>query len=247
MTELGPIDPPDEIREMLGELARAHRILEMEGHGDLSLGHMSLRDPHGRGLWLKRGNLGLEEVGEQDFILIDFDGRILEGDGLRHLEWPLHTEILRARPDLNVVGHTHPIYSIAMSATGAQLEAFSNEGVWFVEQGVPHYTGTSDLINTPDLGRAHAAALGDALAVFLRNHGAAFGGPDVKSATLAGVFLEDAARMQILLAQSGLPHAVPPREEILQKRKTIYPARAQENFWAYLTRKLARMEGNWGS
>ena len=75
------------------ELARAHRILNLEGHNDMSLGHLSLRDPSGRGLWLKRGNIGLEEViSEGDFILIGFDGEVLEGDGIRHLEWPIHAE-----------------------------------------------------------------------------------------------------------------------------------------------------------
>ena len=82
----------------LRDLARAHRILDLEGHNDMSLGHLSLRDPLGRGLWLKRGNIGLEEVTEADFILIDYDGNVLEGDGIRHLEWPIHAEILRSPP-----------------------------------------------------------------------------------------------------------------------------------------------------
>ncbi len=84
-----------ELSSALRDLARAHRILDLEGHNDMSLGHLSLRDPLGRGLWLKRGNIGLEEVMEGDFILIDFDGDVLEGDGIRHLEWPIHAEILR--------------------------------------------------------------------------------------------------------------------------------------------------------
>ena len=34
-----------DLRQSLDELARACRILEMEGHGDMTLGHLSLRDP----------------------------------------------------------------------------------------------------------------------------------------------------------------------------------------------------------
>ena len=106
-----------DIPSSLRDLARAHRILDLEGHNDMSLGHLSWRDPGGRGLWLKRGNIGLEEVQDSDFILLSFDGEVLEGDGLRHLEWPIHSEILRARPDVNVVAHTHPFHATALSAT----------------------------------------------------------------------------------------------------------------------------------
>ena len=36
----------------LTKLARAQRVLARHGHAHLSLGHMSLRDPEGRGFWL---------------------------------------------------------------------------------------------------------------------------------------------------------------------------------------------------
>ena len=64
--------------EQLQQLAQACRILEMEGHGDMTLGHVSLRDPGGRGFWLKRNRIGLGEVqGPQDFILVGFYGEKL--------------------------------------------------------------------------------------------------------------------------------------------------------------------------
>ncbi len=227
----------------LRDLARAHRILNLEGHNDMSLGHLSLRDSKGRGLWLKRGNLGLEEVAEQDFILIDFDGEVLEGDGIRHLEWPIHAEILASRPDVNVVAHTHPFHATALSATDAEIGPYSNEGVWFAG-GVPHFKLTSDLVTTPELGRELAGALGRSHAVLLKNHGATFVGVSVKEATLAGVFLERAARLQLALASSGLAYEHSGYEEIEQKRLTIYPPRAVDNFWQYYNRKLDRTEGS---
>lgn len=232
------------IARTLVELARAHRILDGEGHNDMSLGHLSVRDPAGRGLWLKRGNLGLEEViGERDFVLLDFTGEILEGDGIRHLEWPIHSAILQSRPDVNVVAHTHPFHATVLSATEEEIRPYTNEGIWF-ETGVSHFKLTSDLVNTPELGRELALALGEKEAVLLKNHGATFVGTGVKEATLAGVFLERAARAQLTLAASGLPHAYPDDAEIHQKRLTIYPPRAVDNFWQYYNRKLDRNEGH---
>lgn len=232
----------DAIVQELRVLARAHRILDLEGHNDMSLGHMSWRDPLGRGLWLKRGDIGLEEVGEDDFILIDFSGDVLEGQGVRHLEWPIHTEILLARPDVNVVAHTHPFHAKVLSATDAAIGPYTNDGVWF-ETGVSHFKLTSDLVNTQELGQEHAAALGDREAVLLKNHGASFVGASVKEATLAGILLEKAAAVQLALAASGIRFHHSGPEEIHQKRRTIYPPRAIDNFWAYYNRKLDRVEG----
>ncbi|PRX96759.1 class II aldolase/adducin family protein [Allonocardiopsis opalescens] len=236
----------DSIATVLEQVARAHRILEMEGHGDMSMGHLSYRDPHGRGLWLKRGNLGLEEVTGRDFILIDFDGRVLEGQGLRHLEWPLHAEIMLARPEVAVVGHSHPFYSTVFGATGAELGPYINHAVWFAHHGVPRFAETSHIITTPQLGKALARTLGPAEAVLMANHGVSFVGRDVREATLAGIFLEKAARAQLALASSGLAHHPPGAEESVEKYDVIYPDRAKNNFWMYFNRKLDAQEARQG-
>ena len=59
------------LKVTLNRLARGCRILEMEGHGDMTLGHLSLRDPEGRGFWLKRNARGLGEIlSYRDFVLV---------------------------------------------------------------------------------------------------------------------------------------------------------------------------------
>ncbi|GAA2134471.1 class II aldolase/adducin family protein [Streptomyces synnematoformans] len=232
----------DSVANVLDNLARAHRILEMEGHGDMSMGHLSYRDPHGRGLWLKRGNLGMEEVHAGDYILIDFDGNVLEGQGLRHLEWPLHAEIMLARPDVHVVGHSHPFQATVFGAGRARIEPVNNHGVWFAEHGVPRFDSTSHIITTQELGKALARVLGDADAVLQANHGASFVGRNVRDATLAGIFLEKAAAFQLTLAASGLPYDLPDADESVEKNRRIYPERARDNYWMYFNRKLDRLE-----
>lgn len=230
------------IAHVLEQTARAHRILAMEGHNDMSMGHLSYRDPFGRGLWLKRGNLGMDEVQADDFILIDFDGNVLEGQGLRHLEWPLHTEIMRARPEVNVVGHSHAFHATVLGAADTEFSIVSNPSVWFAHQGVPRFTATSHIITTQELGVAHAEALGQAEAVLLANHGVSFVGRDVKEAMLSGIFLEQAAQFQLSLAASGLPYQAPAYDETVEKHEVIYPERAKNNFWMYFNRKLDLQE-----
>ena len=63
------------LEQSLARLACGCRILELEGHGDMTLGHLSLRDPQQRGFWMKRNRVGLGEItGPEDFVLVNFDG-----------------------------------------------------------------------------------------------------------------------------------------------------------------------------
>src|SRR5258707_15805942 len=85
-------------RERLTEAARACRILDMEGHGDMTLGHLSVREAAGRGFWMKRNQIGLGEVLDaDDFVLVDWDGRQIAGSGGRHSQWPIHSGVFCAR------------------------------------------------------------------------------------------------------------------------------------------------------
>ena len=151
-----------DLRKSLDELARACRILEMEGHGDMTLGHLSLRDPEGRGFWLKRNRIGLGEVqGAGDFVLVDWDGGQLAGSGGRHSEWPIHSEILRMRPDVHVVAHTHPFHACVFSAALDPLEPFGLDADYFIH--VPRHADQVALITTKEEGVALAQSLGGAV------------------------------------------------------------------------------------
>lgn len=238
----GQYHQDESIANSLHDVARAHRILELQDHGDMSMGHLSFRDPFGRGLWLKRGNLALSEVDCDDFILIDFEGTVREGQGLRHLEWPLHAEIMRVRDDVNVVGHSHAHYATVFGAIDEALGPYNNHGVWFAQEGVPRFTDTSHIVTTPDLGAAVANKLGPAEAIFLQHHGIAFVGTDVVQATLSGIFLEWAARFQLDLMTSGANFTLPHPQESIEKLGRIYPPKAQRNYWMYFNRQLDQAE-----
>lgn len=238
-----PFNPSEEIRQTLNDLARVHRILEIEGHGDMSMGHMSYRDPEGRGMWLKRGHLALSKVQAEDYLLVTLDGEVLQGEGFRHLEWPLHAEIFKARPDVNFVGHSHAHFATVFGAGKGELAPVNNHGVWFAEHGVPRFDETSHIITTVELGTAVARRLGRAEAILLANHGIAFTGGDVRELLLCGVFLEWSSKFQVDLESSGASFDHPDHAESIEKHARIYPEPAKENYWKYFNRMLDRAEG----
>lgn len=229
----------DELRIRLGDLAAAARILEREGHGSRTLGHVAMRDPQGRGFWIKVRGIGLGEVhGADNFVLADFDGHALTAGAL-HREWPMHAAVFRARPDVHYTGHTHPLHGRIFSAVDAPLPQVSSNMSYFADPP-PRFALTSELVDTPDLGAAMAHCLGGHAMLFLRNHGVFFCGPDVATFTVYGVALEEACREALLLAASGLPAPPPPREELDRKARDLGSPAQMQQYWDFLLRQHGR-------
>jgi L-fuculose-phosphate aldolase len=163
---------------------------------------------------------------------------VLSGDGQRHSEYPIHTEIMAARPEVRAVVHTHPPHAVALAATGQPLRPVSHAANYFVPPAVPRFTDTADLVLTRELGRSVAATLGDARALFLVNHGIVTVGETLQSAIVAAVLLERACAQQLLTQTGGGWPTWSQPGESLAKREHIYNDRAVSAVWDYLVRRL---------
>lgn len=214
------------------------RVLGRGDQGDLVWGHLSMRDPAGRGVWMKRSTIGFDEVRPSDVLLVDADGQVLEGDGRRHAEYPIHTEIMAARPDVGAVVHSHAPHAVALASLGVPLRPISHEGTLFTPPDVPRFTTTGDLILTSELGAAVAETLGDHRAVFLVNHGIAVATEDVPSAVVTAVLLERACAMQLRAMAAGEIVHWSDDAEALAKREHCYPPALLAQAWDYLVRAL---------
>jgi ribulose-5-phosphate 4-epimerase/fuculose-1-phosphate aldolase len=235
--------------EDLVRLAETHRILEIEGHGDMTQGHLSLRDPDGRGFWLKRHGLGIGEImDETDFTLLDFDGRQVAGeDRGKHSEWPIHAEIFKRRPEINVVGHTHSFYTSVFSATNERLQPVTMDGARLPTE-TPHFKGSNELVHTPEIGADLAKTLGEAYAIIMGNHGSTFLGKNIEQAFVMGISLERACRAQLSVEASGLSWTAPNSDLTAKRRDSIagHQDKGLMGFyrqtWDYYRRKLVWAE-----
>lgn len=234
----GPETLDERSTELRHQIVLACRVLENAGQGDMVWGHVSARDPGGRGLWLKGRGLGFDEVGPDDVVLIDLDGIAVQGSAGRHLEYPIHTEIMRARPDVMAVVHTHPLYSVAFAATGWPLQALSHEACHFVPPDIARFTESGDLISTPELGASLAATLGDRNAVLIPHHGIVTAGADIGQAVGLATHLERACQIALLAGREAVPSS---DEEALGKRQRS--ARHMRMAWEYLSRAAERGTG----
>jgi L-ribulose-5-phosphate 4-epimerase len=221
-------------------VATGCRVLGDAGHGDLVWGHVSARDPQDRGVWMKASTYGFEEVVADRVLLVDDSGAVLDGDGRRHAEYPIHTEIVRARSDVGAVVHTHAPHAVAFGALDVPLRPASHEGTLFVPPDIARFTLTSDLITTAELGRALASTLADRNAALLVSHGIVAVGPDVPTAVVTAILLERACRTQLLAMSAGELRRWSDDDEALAKREHCYPAALLEQAWDYLVRKVER-------
>ena len=219
-------------------LADACRILAMAGHGDDVWGHATARVPGTDTFWMKPAGLGLEETRPDDLLLVDLEGRVLRGRRPRHSEVFIHAEILRARAAVGAVVHTHPVPATVFSSLGVPLRPIMHEGTNFVPPDVPRFDETSDLIVSPELGRAVARAIGDRPALFLVSHGIVTAGATIEEAAVNAILLDKAARAQ-LMVPGGTPRSWTEDAEALIKRQRIYNADSLASRWAYLLRVLA--------
>lgn len=234
-----PFDPSD--YEIRAKLALGCRILAMEGHSDFIWGHMSLRSQENpSNFWMKAAHVGLEEITADDLVLIDFEGKHLAGMRTRHNEFPIHAEILRRRPEINVVVHTHPVLPTLLGSSGETIRPITHEGSYFYPPAIPVFSETTDLIVTRDQGESVARALGDHRALFMRNHGVVLAAPTIEEAVFASALLEKASRAQLTALSMGVEVSTTDDAEALEKRAHIYHPDNIQRAWAYLARKLER-------
>jgi L-fuculose-phosphate aldolase len=184
---------------------------------------------------MKAATLGFDEIGPDEVILVSWTGEVLEGDGLRHAEYPIHTELMRARPDVGAVVHTHAPWSVAFASTAEPLRPVSHDGTLFVPPDIARFTQTGDLILTPELGRDLAATVADRNAALMVHHGIVTCGADVVAAVMTAVFLERACRTNLRALAAGGPQTWSSDAEALAKRERVY---SFQQAWDYLARRL---------
>ena len=204
-------------------LINAGRILVAEDQGDFIFGHVAARLPGSDGLFLmKPHTIGLEEITPDNLITLNLEAEKVAGHMPRHLEAFIHSEILRARPDVQAVVHTHAPHAVAFSALDRPLQPVGHDGAMFCD-GLPVFSETSDLIVDQARGKAVARAMGSHDAVLLRNHGIVTTGRTIEEATVLALYLERACKMQLMVEACGGPKQVSTPVDALAKKGRLMP------------------------
>jgi len=184
------------------KLALTARMLAEEGHGSALAGQITARGVEDGTMWTARFGLGLDEICARDFILVDNDLNVLQGEGMPNPSNRFHLWIYRARPDVACVVHTHPPHVSALSMLGVPLIASHMDTAMFYEDcaWLAEWPG-------PPIGDEEGAlisgALGDKRSILLAHHGQLSAGETIEQAAVLAFHFERAAKMQLDAMAAG--------------------------------------------
>ena len=175
------------------DVATANRILERLGLSH-AFGHASARIPRTNTFLLPtRRSPGLAEP--DNLLVIDTEGRIVSGDGEPNSEFWIHARMYAARGDVGGVVHAHPPACVCLTQIGEPHRVVHNQGGIFSD-GVPEYSRIG-LIRTRELGDLLALTVGNGIAAMMRGHGITTAFADIRTATVAALYLEESAALQL--------------------------------------------------
>ena len=228
--------------ELKQQIIWAGKVLVGEGQDDFTRGHIAVRLPDNpQRFFMKAHSIGLDEITMDNILTIDLDGNVVAGNAKRHSEVYIHSEIFKARPDVVCALHTHPPYSIALSASGQPLKAYSQPAALF-HDSVGLYVDTINLIRSTEMGAGVAKALGPHSVVMLKNHGIVAAAPTIDEVVIRTIMFENAAQIQVLAEAAGEVAPEFPKADIEQLKHDISrPDQFAVNF-DYLVRRAKRRE-----
>jgi ribulose-5-phosphate 4-epimerase/fuculose-1-phosphate aldolase len=182
------------------DVALANRILERFGLSG-AFGHASARLAGGGTFLLPtRRSPGLADPGS--LLELDTDGTVRAGRGEPNSELWIHARLYAVRADAGAIVHAHPPACVCLTQIGEPHRVVHNQGGAF-RDGVPEL-GEIGLIRTRELGDRLAARVGGGIAVMMRGHGITTVAGDLRTATVAAMFLEESAALQLrMLAAAG--------------------------------------------
>ena len=173
---------------MKQQIVMLARTLWREGYNDHLAGHITVNLHDGTLLcnpWLLLWN----EIRPEHIIRIDMDGKLVEGDWPVPPGIPLHLELHKARPGVEVALHNHPLYGTVWADMGEVPPALDQSSV--LGGGdvtlVREYGGSVD---DPGSAAAAIAAMGDADLVLLAGHGVFVLGNSIRAVHQRAVALE---------------------------------------------------------
>jgi L-fuculose-phosphate aldolase len=222
------------------KLAMACRILAAEGHDSGLAGQATARGETPGTYYMLRFGLGFDEITASNLLLVDDDLNVLEGDGMPNPSNRFHLWIYRQRPKVNAILHTHAPHVSALSMIGVPLTVshmdttlFHDDCAWLREwPGTP--IGDEE-------GRIISEAIGDKRAILLAHHGQLTACGGMEEAAVLAMFIERAAKLQLLAMSAG---TILPVDPALAQEAHDYrlKPRAIEATFHYYARRLLRAD-----
>jgi len=207
------------------DLAACYRLADRFGLNEGIDNHLTLLLPgYSDRFLLAPFGMHWSEVKASDFLVVDFSGRVLSGQGsVEDSALYIHQPVHRLSPQGRCVLHTHMPYATALCMLeNPRLEMAVQSALGFYDDVAydPAYNG---LAYDASEGERLAQSLGDKSVLMMANHGVLVVGNTVPLAFERLYFLERAAQAQVLALSTGRPLRLVP-EPVIQKTVAQFSA-----------------------
>jgi ribulose-5-phosphate 4-epimerase/fuculose-1-phosphate aldolase len=184
------------------DLCCGARVLYRAGLSVGIAGHLSINVGENRML-ANRFGPSFGTLTPDDVLLLDWDGRVLEGRGAVNETIRLHGVIHKRNPSIVGVAHTHPPATVTLGTFRVLPEIWDQEGCLLANDVTMAEEDYSGLAATDDRVSPFADALRTHSAIILPNHGAITTGPSIKVAIFRMLTLEGMAQRHLAVATTA--------------------------------------------
>jgi L-fuculose-phosphate aldolase len=202
------------IIEAAQEMAKKGRVVGTAGNVSLRL-----KDPGGRELLaITPSGCRYESLKVDDIVVVDFEGKCVEGELKASIETVMHIEVYKARKKVNAIVHAHPVFCSVVAVAGVDIPPLIDEQVIYIggEIKIAQYA----LPGTPELAKNAVSALGPRNAVILANHGALSVGRDMREALTFCELAEEMAKIYVSALSLGKVNQLP--AEVVELEKAFF-------------------------
>ncbi len=192
------------LEKLKDEVFRANLDLVKHGLVIFTWGNVSGIDRESGLVVIKPSGVSYETMTAADMVVVDLDGKVVDGDLRPSSDTPTHLALYRAFPEIGGVVHTHSTYATAWAQAGIDLPNIGTTHADYFHDAVPctpdmtrgevegdyeQETGNVIVKRFEGLNPVHTPG------VLVKNHGPFTWGKDAHEAVHNAVVLEQVAKM----------------------------------------------------
>lgn len=205
------------LMELRERVYQANLAIHRAGLVTLTFGNVSGRDPESGLVVIKPSGVGYQDLAPGNMVVVDLEGRVMEGEFQPSVDTPSHLTIYRAFPQVGGIVHTHSTHATVWAQANRPLPCYGTTHADHFHGEVPVTRSLTEAELTADYEAATGAAIVEAFrgkdplsvpAALVANHGPFVWGRTPEEAATNSVALEEVARMAILT--ESLRPGVPP-------------------------------------
>lgn len=168
-------------------------------------GNLSARDPETNLVVIKPSGVKFPDLTPENMVIVDLDGRVVEGHYKPSSDTASHCFIYRHMPHVNGIVHTHSRYATAFAAVGKAIPCITTAMADEFGGDIP--CGGFALIGGEAIGQIVVDTLTGSRspACLLQSHGVFSIGTTAEAAVKAAVMTEDNAAIAWAALQLGTP------------------------------------------